>query len=305
MENLLLESTEFDLSVMESVSEFTNRMNILDIKLAEESVDEDYYTEAVGKSISDFIKAIIKKITEFAEMIKEKINEFITKQQVMKRIKVIQKEYARNKVAFQGKTIKVFDYRKYSKMFSNYIKELDKLYKDIATRKFKNAFEMDDYFARKIDELERKYLQLSDMDFFCDTDELDECIFELPNVVKGVEAANKLYKQMATDTINNLKSTFHMEKASDTKSEVDDESNKNKMITKFAQNISRISQMAMRNLIQGLKITMSGVFACVTAKGFVNVGRGIVEKDAKKVAKGVAAAGMGSVGVAALKGNMS
>lgn len=302
MENLLLESTEFDLSVMESVSEFTNRMNILDIKLAEESVDEDYYTEAVGKSIGDFIKAIIKKITEFAEMIREKINEFITKQQVMKRIKVIQKEYARNKVAFQGKTIKVFDYRKYSKMFSNYIKELDKLYKDIATRKFKNAFEMDDYFARKIDELERKYLQLSDMDFFCDTDELDECIFELPNVVKGVEAANKLYKQMATDTINNLKSTFHMEKASDTKSEVDDESNKNKMITKFAQNISRISQMAMRNLMQGLKITMSGVFACVTANGFVNVGRGIVEKDAKKVAKGVAAAGMGA---AALKGNMS
>ena len=305
MENLLLESTEFDLSVMESVSEFTNRMNILDIKLAEESVDENYYTEAVGKSISDFINAIIKKITEFAEMIKEKINEFITKQQVMKRIKVIQKEYARNKVAFQGKTIKVFDYRKYSKMFSNYIKELDKLYKDIATRKFKNAFEMDDYFARKIDELERKYLQLSDMDFFCDTDELDECIFELPNVVKGVEAANKLYKQMATDTINNLKSTFHMEKASDTKSEVDDESNKNKMITKFAQNISRISQMAMRNLMQGLKITMSGVFACVTANGFVNVGRGIVEKDAKKVAKGVAAAGMGSEGAAALKGNMS
>ena len=305
MENLLLESTEFDLSVMESVSEFTNRMNILDIKLAEESVDEDYYTEAVGKSISDFIKAIIKKITEFAEMIKEKINEFITKQQVMKRIKVIQKEYARNKVAFQGKTIKVFDYRRYSKMFSNYLKGLDKLYKDIATRKFKNAFEMDDYFARKKDELERKYLQLSDIEFFCDIDELDKCLFELPNVVKGVEAANKLYKQMATDTINNLKSTFHMEKASDTKSEVDDESNKNKMITKFAQNISRISQMAMRNLIQGLKITMSGVFACVTTNGVVNVGRGIVEKDAKKVAKGVAAAGMGSVGVAALKGNMS
>lgn len=302
MENLLLESTEFDLSVMESVSEFTNRMNILDIKLAEESVDEDYYTEAVGKSISDFIKAIIKKITEFAEMIREKINEFITKQQVMKRIKVIQKEYARNKVAFEGKTIKVFDYRKYSKMFSNYLKELDKLYKDISTRKFKNAFELEDYFARKKAALERKYLQISDIDIFCDIVELNKCLFELPNVVKGVEATNKLCKQMATDSINKLKSTFHMEKASDTKSEVDDESTKNKMITKFAQNISRISQMAMRNLMQGLKITMSGVFAYVTVNGVVNAGRGIAEKDAKKVAKGVAVAGMGA---AALKGNMS
>lgn len=305
MENLLLESTEFDLSVMESVSEFTNRMNILDIKLAEESVDEDYYTEAVGKSISDFIKAIIKKITEFAEMIKEKINEFITKQQVMKRIKAIQKEYARNKVAFEGKMIKVFDYRKYSKVFSNFVKDMDKLNKETATRKFKNFIEMNEFYNKKLNELNRKYRSLEDVDYFCDSITLYKCINDLPNAVKATEAYIKAYKQMASDAVNNLKSRFHMEKASDTKSEVNDETNRNKMITKFAQNISRISQMAMRNLMQGLKITMSGVFACVTANGFVNVGRGIVEKDAKKVAKGVAAAGMGSVGAAALKGNMS
>lgn len=305
MENLLLESTEFDLSVMESVSEFTNRMNILDIKLAEESVDEDYYTEAVGKTISDFIKAIIKKITEFAEMIKEKISEFITKQQVMKRIKAIQKEYARNKVAFEGKTIKVFDYRKYSKVFSNFVKDMDKLNKETATRKFKNFIEMNEFYNKKLNELNRKYRSLEDVDYFCDSITLYKCINDLPNAVKATEAYLKAYKQMASDAVNNLKSTFHMEKASDTKSEVDDETNRNKMITKFAQNISRISQMAMRNLMQGLKITMSGVFAYVTTNGVVNVGRGIVEKDAKKVAKGVAAAGMGSVGVAALKGNMS
>lgn len=302
MENLLLESTEFDLSVMESVSEFTNRMNILDIKLAEESVDEDYYTEAVGKSISDFIKVIIKKISEFAEMIREKINEFITKQQVMKRIKVIQKEYVRNKVAYEGKMIKVFDYRRYSKMFSNYIKDLDKLNKEAATRKFKNVLEMSDYINQKCEALDRKYASLMDIDFFCDWRELSRCMDELPNAVKAAEASCKLYKQTATDAVNNLKSTFHMEKASDTKSEVDDEINKNKLITKLAQNISRISQMAMRNLMQGLKITMSGVFAYVTVNGVVNAGRGIAKKNAKEVAKGVAVAG---IGAAALKGNMS
>lgn len=302
MENLLLESTEFDLSVMESVSEFTNRMNILGIKLAEESVDEDYYTEAVGKSISDFIKAIIKKITEFAEMIKEKINEFITKQQVMKRIKAIQKEYARNKVAFEGKTIKVFDYKKYAKTFSNYVKDADKLNKEMATRKFKNAGEMFDYYNRKAGDIARKYRNLSDLDFYCDAVELSKCIAELPNAVKAHDAYIKSIKQLGTDAVNGLKSKFHMEKVTDGVSDVNGETDKNKLITKFAQNISQMSQMAMRNLMQGLKITMSGVFAYVTVNGVVNAGRGIAEKDAKKVAKGVAVAGTGAV---ALKGNMS
>ena len=259
MENLLLESTEFDLSVMESVSEFTNRMNILDIKLAEESVDEDYYTEAVGKSISDFIKAIIKKITEFAEMIKEKISEFITKQQVMKRIKVFQKEYARNKAAYADKMITVFNYRRYSKMFSNYIKDFDKLHKDIATRKFKNVFEMNDYYNRKIEELDRRYRSLSDLDFFCDSMELGKCVNELPNIVKANAAFIKSTEQTTINAVNGIKSKFNKEEESDVKSDMGDAASKNKIITKCIQNISRTSQLVMRNFMQGLRVTMSGL----------------------------------------------
>ena len=302
MENLLLESTEFDLSVMESVSEFTNRMNILDIKLAEESVDEDYYTEAVGKSISDFIKAIIKKITEFAEMIREKINEFITKQQVMKRIKAIQNEYARNKAAYSGKIIKVFDYMKYKKRFSNYIKDIDKANKELAKRKFKNSADRLNYAAKIVGEIDRKYRDLDDLELFCDAISLAKCVHELPNYVKADAEFIKLVQKEAADTINSLKSTFTMEKTEDDDFDVNNESTKNKIITKFAQNISRVSQMVMRNLMQGLKITMSGVFAYVTVNGVVNAGRGIAKKNAKDVAKGVAVAGMGA---AALKGNMS
>lgn len=278
MENLLLESTEFDLSVMESVSEFTNRMNILDIKLAEESVDEDYYTEAVGKSISDFIKAIIKKITEFAEMIREKINEFITKQQVMKRIKAIQNEYARNKAAYSGKMIKVFDYMKYRKRFANYIKDVDKANKELVKRKFKNTVDRLNYVAKILGELDRKYRDLDDLDLFCDTTSLDKCISELPSYVKADAEFLKLAQKEASDAINNLTSIFTMEKTEDDDFDVNNESTKNKIITKFAQNISRVSQMVMRNLMQGLKITMSGVFAYVTVNGVVNAGRGIAKK---------------------------
>ena len=302
MENLLLESTEFDLSVMESVSEFTNRMNILDIKLAEESVDEDYYTEAVGKTISDFIKAIIKKITEFAEMIKEKISEFITKQQVMKRIKAIQKEYARNKAAYTGKTIQLFDYKKYAKAFSNYVKDIDKANMELSTRKFKNVEDAYKYVNQKCEEIDRRNLSLlQDVNRYCNQVELHRCINDLPNTVKAVEATCKFFKQTAVNSVSALRFNIAEEKTNDDTSDAN-EAVKNKVLSKLAQNISRISQMAMRNLMQGLKITMSGVFAYVTVNGVVNAGRGIAEKDAKQVAKGVAVAGMGA---AALKGNMS
>ena len=117
-EVLFIESS-FNIDMMEADLSYRDRMNALNIKLLEESVDEDYFVENVVDTVRIFFENIIEKIKEMVDkmgdIIAEKYQNAKFKSELMK----FQSKWAKYKSSQSNKNIKIFDYVNYYKDCKN------------------------------------------------------------------------------------------------------------------------------------------------------------------------------------------
>ena len=113
-EALFIESS-FNIDMMEADLSYIDRMNALNIKLLEESVDDDYFVENVVDTVRIFFENIIEKIKEMVDkmgdIIAEKYQDAKFKSELMK----FQSKWAKYKSSQSNKNIKIFDYVNYYK----------------------------------------------------------------------------------------------------------------------------------------------------------------------------------------------
>ena len=237
MENfLMIESCKFEIDMMENDFNFETKMKMLDIQLMESAISEELYTEGVVENIKDFCNHVIEKIKEMFMKMKEAVHNKMLEIKFQNMTKNIKIAYAKNKSKLSGKKIKVFDYIKYRKDATNYIKLNHQMYMELSKKKFKSYEEaltfLDNYDKRV------KIVDAADYWLMVDTG----------------SALNKIdeYKKIWTDTITQMETLLVKEiefveelMATEAAKEATDENNISK-VNIFKRCISKIQNMAKK-----------------------------------------------------------
>lgn len=223
-EALFIESS-FDIDMMEADLSYRDRMNALNIKLLEESVDEDYFVENVVDTVRIFFENIIEKIKEMVDkmgdIIAEKYQNAKFKSELMK----FQSRWAKYKSSQSNKNIKIFDYVNYYKDCKSAVQSCLKSIDPRDLSNIKTIDELNSYIDESVAVLKRAqsiariHLLDSAKDFKNDNiwsvgsyvlrlrnyNALQDIEKEYNEMVKYREMYKELAKKTITDSIDRLK----------------------------------------------------------------------------------------------------
>lgn len=251
-DDFYMESVELDIFLLEANEELNNRLNSVKIKMMEESAPDDesnIYLEATENAFLKFIQKIIKKIKEIAEAAKNKFKDFIKKKQLESQLKAFAKEYGDNKARYQGKTIRFFDQRKYTKQCMEYINEVKRLSKDMMKKKFKSVDEWQEFEIKMQNKANRKYLAVvEDIGTFTDVVEINRVYDEYKDIIGIYDKYNNMITKACEDVVNGMKDSVN-----------DSDKTSVNIATRFINNFTHSVNLMINNLTRGCFTNVSGL----------------------------------------------
>lgn len=251
-DDFYMESVELDIFVLEANEELNNRLNSVKIKMMEESASDDesnIYLEATENAFLKFIQKIIKKIKEIAEAAKNKFKDFIKKKQLDSQLKAFAKEYGENKARYQGKTIRFFDQRKYTKQCMGYINEVKRISKELMKKKFNTVDEWKEFEIEMWKKADKKYLAVvEDLNTFTEVVEINRVFEEYYDIIGAYDKYNNLITKACEDVVNGMKDSAN-----------DSDKASVNIATRFVNNFSHSVNLMINNLTRGCFTNVSGL----------------------------------------------
>lgn len=246
----------FNIAVME-LSMLANQGYI---KESEDSI----FTEAVSEyteKIKKFFTELIEKVKKLVKEIKNKMHVKMVQKDVNKKLEQMKKTLANNKAIYNGKTVKLFDTKKYLKEYTVVINTLVAELKKLYSKEHTNV----DEYEREVDKLNKKMNKLVDK-FMITNDEswyisvaVNEAIVYTENECKNIESIQNAYEKAWIDAIESMMSLAENE---DDATKVTDIK---KQTSKFSAACSKVFNTISQHPIKSTA-TLSAVLSAAATK---------------------------------------